>query len=323
MTTSGLERLTRTLLYEGKEFVVVRAGITLVMYSDSELGLVMKATANSLAQYLRVIPPRSIATTFEPGPDEHTPGKWRPFDSRAQDALFRQLSSGSAVADDDGFGFVLSGSSNGEAASHAVRFGGIDLNASDSDSETSLLRFDFPADFEEIGDVEKVVDAIERIAADFPFSAGYAGLAFVHNIAFVPEAREEIQKLWPRFLGFDVASDSMQLEMRGKACPPQWLNLLGTDLIARAGGEQLLRETLAGCEMRHLSHGLLIRAAKRPPVGDANRGAKDLGLLPTLSRALQPIRFDRGLFVGLQDEDAGIDWLGRLDGLPSGPWNNG
>ena len=111
--------------------------------------------------------------------------------------------------------------------------------------------------------------------------------------------------------------------MRKKSPPANWLNLIDGERMQALGGEEKLRSELEGCEISRLGSGLLIRAAKFPPVVDVNRQGPDIGGLPTVARALRPIRFGEGLFAGLQDADAGKEWLERFDQLDSSDLDNG
>jgi hypothetical protein len=328
----GLEEFSRTLLHDGKEVVILRPGIALVLYSYADLTTVMSATADVLSAYLDFVPPGVIAATYRPGPDEYTPGRWIPFDSAARILLFGELRSGVWSEEDEGYSFVLTATRDGQAGDYGVALGGIHFtaeadedeeNAEDESSETSLLRLEFPSNLLATVDVALLVEFVQRMAALFPFCSGHAGMSLNHTIAYVPEATKEIYRLLPRLLGFDPAHDSAQLEMRGKSPPAHWLNLLDGNLVEVLGGEGKLRSELGGCELKSIGEGMLIRAAKFPPVVDVNRGGLDIGCLPIVARALKPIRFDKPMFVGFPDDVSGQAWLDRFDNLVARDWNNG
>jgi hypothetical protein len=172
------------------------------------------------------------------------------------------------------------------------------------------------------GDVASLVEFVERASALFPFCTGNAGMSFNHTIAFVPEARKEIHKLLPRFLGFDASYDAAKLEMRGKSPSAHWLNVLDADLVNSLGGEARVRSSVRGCEVRPVAGGVIVRGAKYPPVVDVHRGGLDVGLLPVVARALKPVRFAEPTFVGLPDEESGRAWLERFDPLAARDWDN-
>ena len=327
MPPHDLEMLTRSFLYEGKEVTILRPGIALVQYSEADLTTLMSAVADVLQAYLDFVPPGAIASTFEPAPDddEYNPGKWVAFDSLKRHQLLEELRTGPSFPDDEGYRFVLSATPRGgEAGNYGVSFAGASLALrQDYENITSVLRLELPWNLLDTVDVERLVEFFARTAATFPFCVGHAGMSFIHTISYVPEAREEIYKLWRRFLGFDSAHDAARLVMRKKSPPAHWLNLVDDERMKALGGEEKLRSELEGCVVTRLGAGLLIRAAKFPPVVDVNRQGLDIGRLPTVARALQPIRFVEGLFAGLQDADAGKDWLERFDQLDSSDWDNG
>ena len=341
MPPANLEMLSRTLSHDGQEVTILKPGMALRLYSSADLPAVMRATADVLREYFDFIPPSSIAAIYRQGPDEYTPGHWVRFDAGERNRLFTELSSASTSPEDEGYGFVLSATPDGQAGNYGVRFGGIDFTAAEQDedeededneeeedddqgdeNETSVLRLEFPWNLLDKLPVESLISFIERAGKLFPFSSGHAGLSFNHTVSYVPEARDEVDKLAPRFLGFDTAHPSMQHELRRKTAPAHWLNLLGGDLVQALGGEETLRSKLEGPEVRRLGDGLLIRGAKFPPVGDVNRGAPDIGRLPVVARAIKPVRLDKGLFAGLRDAERGQAWLERFDNLKAQDWDN-
>lgn len=324
MLPIDLEKLSRTRSYDGSSVIVSRAGIALVLYSHAELPAVMRATANVLLAYLDFVPPNAIAAKYQSGPDEYTPGRWIAFDPATRAVLHTELWSGAVSPEDEGHGFELIATSDGQAGHYGVKFGGINFATSeDEGNETSILRLEFPWNLRDMVDVASFLDFIDRVAALFPFCCGHAGFSFTYTLAFVPEAQKEIDKLLPRFLGFDTGHTSMQLDMRGKSPPAHWINLLDLDLLKVVGGEEMLCSALEGCEVKRLESGLRIRAAKFPPVVDVNRGGLDLGCLPTVAKALIPVRFDKGLFCGLKDAESGKAWLQRFDNFAPRDWDNG
>jgi hypothetical protein len=339
MPLADLEKLSRTVSHGGKDISILRPGIALTLYSGADLPTVMRATADVLREYFDFIPAGSIAAIYKQGADEYTPGHWVRFDADERNRLMTELLSETASPQDGGYGFVLSATLDGQAGNYGARFGGIDFTIAkeeeedeegdeDEDAEgeengTSVLRLELPWNLLDDVPVDSLIDFIQRAAKNFPFSSGHAGLSFNHTVSFVPEARDWVDKLAPRFLGFDSAHPSMQHELREKTPPAHWLNLLDATLVQALGGEAKLQSELKGAEVKRLGNGVLIRGAKYPPVGDVNRGAPDIGHLPTVARAIKPIRLDEGLLAGLRDAERGKAWLERFDNLKSRDWDNG
>jgi hypothetical protein len=324
MPPTDLEKLTRIVPYEEEDMVVLRPGIALVMYSRAEMSAVMRAAADVLESYLDFVPSGAIAAVFDSPLDENEPAGFVPFDASARRKVLDQLRAGPTAPDVEGDGLELVATPNAQAGDYGVTISALNFPALPvDDGNTSLIRLEWPWNLFDRLDVETLVDYIERAAGMFPYCCGNAGMSFLYTIGCATAAHEELPKLLPRFLGFDSSYNTAQLRMRGKSPPAHWLNLLDGDLVAALGGEEALRYQLAGCEVRNIGGGLLIRAAKFPPVVDVNRKGRDIGLLPVVARALRPVRFDRASFAGFPDEEDGQAWLERFDDLDSGDWDNG
>jgi hypothetical protein len=66
----------------------------------------------------------------------------------------------------------------------------------------------------------------------------------------------------------------------------------------------------------------VLRAARKPPLGDLDIGAPDLGLVPHIARALAPLRAQLPSFGGSAIELDADAWALRFDGAPAGPYAN-
>jgi hypothetical protein len=323
MPPKDLDKLTRIRTYEGEDVVVLRPGIAITMYSQAEVGEVMIAAADVLEAYLDFVPPGAIAALYEPPSDEYSPGEYVQFNSSTRRDLLDDLRAGPPSLDVGGDGFELTATSNGHAGDYGAMLGAINFTDADvANKVTSLLRLELPWNLLDTIEVDEPVDFFERVTKLFPFCSGNAGLSFIYTISYTTPAKEELQKLMPRFHGFDCDYNTAQLRMRGKSPPAHWLNFLDADLVAALGGEEALRSKLSECEVRSVSGGVLIRAAKFPPVVDVNRQGTDIGCLPSVARVLRPVRFDKATFVGLPDAQSGQAWLDRFDDLASGDWDN-
>jgi hypothetical protein len=340
MPPRDLDKLIRTRAYDRGDMIVLRPGIALVMYSQADLRVLMAATADVLEAYLNFVPRGAIAACYEPPEDEYLPDGFLLFDLDARRDLLERLRTGPPSQEDEGYGFELTSTTDGQAGEYGVSFGGInfdfdyDEDEADEDEEdeeerreeeeeeTSLLRLELPWNFLDSVEVSRFVDFVERVANLFPFSSGNAGLSFNFTVGYTTAAGEEMQPLLPRFLGFDSTFNSPQLKMRGKSPPAHWLNLIDGDLVQALGGEPRLRRELSSCEVRGLNNGLLVRGAMFPPVVDVNRQGTDIGRLPDVARVLRPVRFASPSFAPVVDKDKAERWLARFDDRAVGEWDN-
>lgn len=323
MPYPNLDFLRRIQIHGGMEFVVLRPCLAIQLYSYAELPRVKTAAAAVLEAYLQFAPRDALQAVFQVGDNEYSSG-FVPFDDTARISLMRELRNGVVEPDAEVFEFVLSATPDGQAGQYGVRLRGTAFAEPEAyPHDSSLLRLELPWDLHVAIGAEDVVALVARLAALFPYFTAHAGLSFTNTIAYEAQARQEIARLVPRFLGFDCAYDWMRLAMRDKVPPTHWIHLLDRDTVDRLGGRSALGAVLAGAELRDLPDGgLLVRAARVPPVGDVNRRALDIGLLPIVADALAPLQYDDPAELGLDDGSLGQDYLDRFIGRAVTPWDN-
>lgn len=321
MPTNNLDTLTRRYKRHGGELVIVRPVVALTMYSVAPLAAVMSATADALESYLGYVAPGALASQFDDSEEE---AEMLAFDADAQRELLDRLRAGPEPDDDENQGVSLFGTGDGQAGNHGFHFAGIEVEQlKEGDKDASMLRLELPWDLPAQEGPDAVAAFIAQVAGMFPFCCGNAGLSFSYAAVATEEAIETLQKLLPRYAGFDSMFGAAYLKMRDKSPPAHWINLLDGRLIAALGGEKTLHPALAGCELRGIGKGLMIRAARVPPVVDVNWHGTDIGRLPDVARAILPVRLDAGMFTPMGNEERGLAWLARFDALTSGDWNNG
>jgi len=184
----------------------------------------------------------------------------------------------------------------------------------------NLLRFDYPPDWVGMECAAGVLELTQRLLELMKPQTCNAGLAFKRTEGTLDAANRGVNRLLPRYLGFDPCNSNARNSLRDRILSAHWLNYIDAPLVSACGGLAQLRAQLAGCEVKELAGGLLIQSAKLPPIGDINAGAPDIGCMPDVARALKPIRKDRAP-LGDADFD-GDSWLARLDELPARPWDN-
>lgn len=322
MPPKNLESLRRTSIRFKQECTAVQPGLAVLLYTTAELDRATTAAADILEAYLTFVPDGSIKAIYHIGENEYSSG-FVPFDAAARNQLLYDLRRGPVLIDEDGYDFVLSATMDGQAGQYGCRFRGTTIpDPDDFPDETSLIRLEFPWDYLDTVDVDIFVGFVKDVAELYPFCTGHAGMSFINTIVYEPAARAEIAKIVPRFLGFDCAYDWTYVYMRGKVPPAHWIQLLDLVTVERLGGENRLKQALQGCEIHDLSQGLLVRGAKYPPVGDVNRLALDIGLLPAVAKVLAPVRYDEPNELGLGSDTAGKAYLRRFDERKSRDWNN-
>lgn len=315
LTTSfDLEQLSRKQRVGGQEFVLCRGGLSFAFYCDQQTHRMAESVAAALEAYLAFIPAETLKTYLARN------GYPKPLTKAQLTKDLRFL--GKFPPDYKTFHIRYSAGEAGQAGTHAFYFDS-DLDAGSDGTfplDTNLLRLEFPYQVIADGGLDRLLALVGQIAELIPFQSGNGGLAFQRAMSFPADTTNLVNQLLPRYLGFDPSFDLLNRYMRDHTPPAHWINFLNPPMLARCGGLEQLRAKLPAAELRPLRNGVLIRAAKLPPIGDRNRGASDLGLVPEVARLLRPTRVEiSGLGQPAQIFDA-MAWLARFDELPVGPW---
>ncbi len=328
--------MARTVCFADDRVTVVRPGLALVLYSYAPFGEVMRASADVLDLFVNVVPSGTRLYSYGPPDDAGAPDDFLAFGPSERATMLRQLRTGAVSNDDEGFGLAIYSTDDGQAQQYGFQLGAIDVDADEEGSmdgdespsqsaeltETSMLRLEFPWDLVESRRAEQFLEFVTRVANVFPFCSGTAGFSHLYTVGYATAARQEIQNLCRRFIGFDTAYSSAQLAMRRRSPSVHWLNLIDGDLLAKLGGYVELAQRLGPCQLVNLAGGVLIRSARFPQVADVDRGALDIGCMPLVAKALEPIRMTAGDYVGLPDRESGLAWLARFDRLADKDWEN-
>jgi hypothetical protein len=190
---------------------------------------------------------------------------------------------------------------------------------------THLLSFELPYEHAS-GNVDALLQLFRQLAGLYSFQSGNAGFAFKRSEEDPDGEAEAVLPLLKRYQGFEMSAHEMAWGMRGHAARAHWLNFLGADLVKKLGGADKIRAAVPSCDIETIGKGLMIRAAKFPPVADALRkAAADVGAMPEVARLLQSLRPEElDLLEGELDEDFDIPtWLGMFDAMKSTAWDNG
>jgi hypothetical protein len=210
---------------------------------------------------------------------------------------------------------------DGWVGEYGVLLYATDFSRYDHERESdNLLRLDFPPDYWRQRGLEAFIDFVVRISNTFPIESGNAGYSFKRTTGTKGVATGQINRLLPRYLGFDPCYQNVQYSMRGRTFGAHWINLMDDRLSTALGGFNAIAERLSEADVRQIDHGIFVRGSKVPPIGDSNRRAPDIGWLPEVSRVLKPTRV--GLTrMGNREFDA-RQWLARFDDMEVRPWDN-
>jgi hypothetical protein len=124
-------------------------------------------------------------------------------------------------------------------------------------------------------------------------------------------------KLWAlskRFLALDLPNRQTESYLLKQTKGPNWLTYVGAELVGELAAAPAEREP--GFSVESLGGGKLIIAGARAPLGDVNRGAKDIGPLKIAAEMVKPLRSTEWMDIPLPLEMFDVEtssWLARLD----------
>ncbi|HVE38422.1 MAG TPA: type VI immunity family protein [Planctomycetota bacterium] len=314
MAEFDFNQLIRKHKDAGEFSIIVRPGITANFYSTEPIHSLAPVLAKAIEATLAFIPQGTLKAHLAKN------GFYKPLSPSLIQKFLKTLKDfpKAMVA----WTMDWSEALDGDVGTHAIFFQGSMLANKNLQEETNILRLEFPPDVLETVGTDKVIAFLEQIASFFPFQTAHAGYAFKRSRMDPTVTAKEILKMLPRYSGFDPSYANIRYYMRNHTFTPQWITLLDEEMTKKAGGLEKIRAALPKAEVRKSGKAVLIRAAERPPIGDMNRKAKDIGLLPDVARLLAPTRIERDEF----DQDADVfdaaKWLARFDKLKSLDWKN-
>jgi hypothetical protein len=280
-------------------------------YFDRPVDEIAVAAAEAIERYVSYVGEEALSVYLAPS------GLWKPWSTRTLASDLRRLRSFPA----DHEAAHINYDSPEVPGPFGVAFLATRLNESFERARDNLLRMDFPAFWLREHPAQEVIDFMIGLLETMPVQTASVGLAFKRTEASKSKAKQGVHSKLQRYLGFDPCYSDVRNSMRDHTFTAHWLNYVDQRLATKLGGLKQITAKLPDCQVHELSSGVLIRGAKLPPIGDCNRGAKDLGCLPDVARVLKPARSQIRAF-GTPDFDA-QQWLARLDKLTCGPWDNG
>jgi|SRR5271157_250216 len=305
-----LSRLNRTRIVQGKEEHSVAPCLAIVLYSQLTLPDLAPALGEALERYLGFIPPGTLRSCWA----------GESMKKLSPQKIKRDLKVlGNMPRPTEEFYLLYSQGENGAPGTHGVIIFA-DRFEEDDGAMTNVLRLELPPDSAEGDRLDTLLGFVRDVAGHFPYSVGSVGFGFSYHI-FDRFARKQINAMLPRYLGFDASSIYPRDFMKARTPTAAWINLFDRPTLQQLGGPEALKQAVPAAEVAVAGNGVMARAANRPPVGDINVMAPDVGLLPDLARFTQPTRF-RMPSLRWADEAEVDQWLARFDTLTSKSWDN-
>ncbi|AKJ08158.1 Hypothetical protein AA314_09784 [Archangium gephyra] len=150
-----------------------------------------------------------------------------------------------------------------------------------------------------------------ELAAELPFSSGYADFVLCSSLLHEVAALELIRSRYP---GVHLTSSGATMYVGTRVEGVHWMNFLGQPVLGELGGVSGLRERLAlpGISLQEMSGDrVLITLGERPEVGEGEAG-QSLAPHRALARVLEPVLYRRKSMFGHKVPEELLHWDRRF-----------
>ena len=294
--------------------ILARPVVLLALFSDAAFADVCNATADVIETYLAAIGGQTLKTRTNQA------GEFEQFNATRLDRDLVILRN--PQPDQESLRLLYDSDPKGWVGTYGVNYYGVDQSSDFAEPDQStMLLFSLPCEAAAEGSLDRTLGLMMEIASRFPLSSGFACYSLRRTEGTTELAAKEVLALLPRFIALDPCDLTMRFEMKGRTLGAHWIDLIGTSLMVRLGGAEAISASVPDAQTEKLSNGgLLLRNAKLPPLGDVNRFARDIGVMPAAARLLKPTRVE---LIGLADPDFDAEgWDTRLDERKVEPWDN-
>lgn len=239
--------------------VVVRDVLRLVLFFRQSHQEMKAASRAAIADFVRLVTLNALTYYFdgEGEPQELTPDA---FDAQMRDWFEGDLSSWPNAS-------IQFESREADAPEYGLEYVGKELGYAEFPDDAGYLNLWMPRSWF-LENAQKVGEYFRSTAVNTSASAAYVHVGLSGGTAF------QHQALAKRYAGVDVAKPGpVSTDLGWKFPGSYWINYLGPELTARAGGLASIRESL-GSEFTVediAGRGALIRLGRAPLLGDRNR----------------------------------------------------
>lgn len=177
----------------------------------------------------------------------------------------------------------------------------------------SCVQVQLPPDY--VHRPEQALDVVARMASNFPYRSGYAGIAVCWNELSVDRETTVPPHLKPLLKRYPGLSPGIPRTLSEQPMPPyNWLTLLGPELLETVGGRSRVQRELSGggISVLEMGDGVCIRAGDYPELGDRNR-QDTLPLYRRIGAYFKPFRVYETIRIKGMDFEETEEWLARFD----------
>lgn len=148
------------------------------------------------------------------------------------------------------------------------------------------------------------------------------GLSLDFTTGVEPFIRADVNARLMRFIGLDGCYEHHHFSLGTKLSHVSWLTYSKAPGLTRLFDAPLETPDIGEARSEVFAGGRLFQASALPALGNVNSGARDLGALPTLDRALAPFMVSDTSYFKWMDAELAERWVDRFRDVTSGPWDN-
>jgi hypothetical protein len=237
--------------------------------------------------------------------------QFRVMDARALARIFASLSNAKQRSQF----YVLKVGPGFAVSQHSLE---MNLGMSASSGAADRLHIAAPVDYPDLDGPEAAVNAFQDWVEKLPVQHATAGYGF--DLSWGREwemvAMPQIMAAGRRFLAIEVRNRLTEIKLLNKLLSPAWLTYLRSDMIKMLGGDTRFGGKFdSDVKVIQCRDGVILRAGEKPPIGDTNRRATDLGPLKQVYRVVKPLCLNEWFATQLfriEASDANA-WFARLE----------
>ena len=315
-----------TLHHSGIPYGPIAApAVRISVFVPGDARVIAKDAGVAVGEYLALIPPDAICARLVGDEESDSGGEgsvWlEPFTARDMALLVQEYATAFDVAGTESHTVFLFPRQDFLATGFSLRTI-LDTNTTSfSPNWTNFIFFEVALNFAK-EQPEELVGFARALASRFPGASVTCSTGFSYSLGVEPMLRDQINAKLLRFVGMDPCYDHLHYRLGSSVPFVAWLVYCNGSQMDQLGGVDMLRDRLGDQVVEPLAIGAMLRAANMPPLGDVNRGAPDIGVMPRLRRVLAPVLFDKASELRRFPEEMAERWLARFDSRPDQPWQN-
>jgi hypothetical protein len=290
-----------------------------------EQGANFSSVIETVMDYLALVPKginlKQIVPSEDEVPQEDESVVLLDIEEDFSDRLFKRYNELMTLEEDNDFTLYISAPVEDGATGYSVEVTMALTPEEDFPNWRDAFYFDFALELVK-SSPELIAQFARAIAQRFPNCTLTASASLNAACGLGPALLDEMNSRLFKFIGLDASYEGTQYRIGKKLLQAAWLTYVNVDHMSRIEGEDSLKAALVEKAVSRVGSGLIIRAARLPPIGNVNRNAPDVGFLPTIDSLLRDVISHEPAVFRRLDKDEVDHWFHRFHKIQDGDWEN-